>query len=181
MFFSRRFLFSFLFLCGAGGAVPTSAQPRVGDPAPDFTLPAATRDTILMSGVRLSDSFGKAAVVLAFYPADWSGGCTREMCTMRDSFEELSTLHALVYGISGDYVYSHREWAKHLGIPFMLLSDHDHTVARAYGSYNPDRGSNRRTVYVINKEGKIGYADLDYRVDTLDSFKKLTEALKGLR
>jgi peroxiredoxin len=181
MFFPRRFLVFLLLLCAAGGAVPASAQPKVGDPAPDFTLPAATRDTILMSGIRLSDSFGKAAVILAFYPADWSGGCTKEMCAMRDSFEELATLHAVVYGISGDYVYSHREWAKHLSIPFMLFSDHDHTVARAYASYNPDRGYNRRTVYLIDREGNIVYIDLNYRVDTQDSFNKLTEALKALR
>lgn len=151
---------------------------RVGEPAPDFTLPYATKEQIVREGMRLSDVSAKGPVILAFYPADWSGGCTKEMCTMRDNFADLGVT---VLGISGDYVYSHFEWAKHHNLPFPLLSDHDHAVARAYLSYNEETGYNRRTVYVVDTAGKIAYIDLSYRVDTSESFDKLKSALSSIK
>lgn len=150
---------------------------KVGDAAPRFTLSYATKDTIVKDGFSLASAIGKSNIILAFYPANWSGGCTKEMCTMRDSFTELSKLGAEVYGISGDYVFSHREWAKHLNLPFALLSDHDHAVANAYHSYNPETGYNKRTVFVIDRNGRIAYLDLEYKAGTLDSFNKLKAAL----
>jgi peroxiredoxin Q/BCP len=77
-------------------------------------LPYATQEKIFLSPadqLALSGQRGKA-VILAFYPADWSGGCTKEVCTLRDTFAELAKLNAVVLGISGDYVFSHQEWAK---------------------------------------------------------------------
>jgi peroxiredoxin Q/BCP len=153
---------------------------KVGDSAPMFTLSSATKDTISKNGFSLAGQIGKHNIILAFYPADWSGGCTKEMCTLRDSFTDLSKLGAEVYGISGDYVWSHREWANHLNLQFTLLSDHDHAVARMYQSYNPDTGYNKRTVFVINKQGKIAYIDMEYKAGTPDSFNKLKTALATL-
>lgn len=154
---------------------------KVGDPAPTFTLSYATKDTIVNKGFSLASSLGQNFIVLAFYPADWSGGCTKEMCTMRDSFTELAKLGSDVYGISGDYVNSHHEWANHLGLPFKLLSDHNHEVAKAFQSYNDETGYNKRTVFVIDKDGKIAYMDLEYKAGTMDSFDKLKTALLNLR
>lgn len=163
------------------GAAPAAGGTlHVGDRAPDFTLPAARKDTILQGGVRLSSATGAGVVILAFYPADWSGGCTKEMCTMRDNFGDLGTLGATVYGISGDYVFSHREWAKALGLPFALLSDHDHHVARQYESYNEDSGFNQRTIYVIDREGKIAYIDPAYKAGSPESFARLKQALSTI-
>ncbi len=161
--------------------VSFGAELKVGDQAPAFTLSYATKDTIVNKGFSLSSSLGNSFIVLAFYPADWSGGCTKEMCTMRDGFTELANLGSDVYGISGDYVNSHREWAKHLGLQFKLLSDHNHEVAKAYESYNPETGFNKRTVFVVDKNGKIAYMDLDYKAGTMDSFNKLKSALANLR
>ena len=159
----------------------TAGEPlRVGDRAPSFTLPAATRDTILSAGVPLTDYVGKSVVILAFYPADWSGGCTREMCTMRDNFGALADKGATVLGISGDYVYSHREWARHLELPFLLLSDHRHDVARTYNSYNEQTGYNMRTVFVIDKSGSIAYMDTAYMAGAPESFEMLKRALTSL-
>ena len=155
-------------------------QLNVGNKAPDFSLPCATKDTLL-DVVRLSDIVGRNIIILAFYPADWSGGCTKEMCTMRDNFGALSDLGATVYGISGDYIYSHREWAKHHNLQFALLSDHDHSVARTYSSYNAATGMNLRTVYVIDRSGTIAYIDLSYKAGTPDSFEKLKAALANLK
>jgi peroxiredoxin Q/BCP len=160
---------------GSGG------QLKVGDQAPQFTLPGATKDSVLTSPVNLTDYAGKGVVILAFYPADWSGGCTKEMCTMRDNFKDLGQLGANVLGISGDYVHSHREWAKALDLPFTLLSDHDHAVARRYNSYNPDRGNNLRTIYVVDETGAIAYIDPAYKAGAPESFDLLRNALRTIR
>jgi peroxiredoxin len=170
-----------LTLAMAGAVLAQEPAPKVGDPAPDFTLPYATRDSVARDSLRLSSLLGKGNVVLAFYPADWSGGCTREVCTLRDNFLALAALNAEIVGISGDYVYSHHEWAKHHDLPFRLASDHRHDVARRYGSFHEASGFNRRTVYVIDPAGRIAYQDLAYSVRDSVSFDRLRSALKGLR
>ena len=86
-----------------------------------------------------------------------------------------------VYGISGDYIYSHREWAKYHNFQFALLSDHSHDIARMYSSYNLDTGFDLRTVYVIDRKGNIAYMDLAYKAGTPDSFEKLKAALAKLK
>jgi peroxiredoxin len=169
---------SLMCIAGSGFA---QEKLKVGDPAPDFTLPSATKDSVNAQGVTLSHVIGKKNIILAFYPADWSGGCTKEMCTMRDNFDALSGLGATVYGISGDYVYSHREWAKYHNLQFALLSDHNHELARKYQSYNDQSGMNFRTVYVIDRAGKIAYIDLAYKAGSPESFELLKSALKNFK
>jgi peroxiredoxin len=154
---------------------------KVGDVAPDFTLPIATKDSISTTGFTLSGMLGKNNIILAFYPADWSGGCTKEMCALRDNFASLAELGATVYGISGDNVYSHREWAKHHNLQFGLLSDHNHEVAKRYFSFNSESCFNRRTVYVIDRRGKIAYIDLAYGAGSSESFEQLKNALERLK
>ena len=154
---------------------------KIGDRAPDFLLPYATKDSVSEDSLKLSSVVGKKNVILAFYPADWSGGCTKEMCAMRDNFTVLSDIGAEVIAISGDYAFSHHEWAKQLNLPFKLASDHLHKVARTYNSYNEAYGWNKRTVYVIDKQGKIAYIDLEYKVRDMNSYNKLQEALKKLQ
>ena len=162
-------------------AAPQLSPPlKIDDPAPDFSLPYATRDSIASQDLKLSSLFGKDNIVLAFYPADWSGGCTKEVCTLRDNFASLGALHAQVLGISGDYVFSHFEWAKHHELPFALVSDHKHEVAKQYSSYNEASGHDRRTVYVIDRRGKVAYIDLAYSARDSVSFGKLKDALTKL-
>ena len=187
----KRFLIGLLILVSAGVASaqnapatgPASVQdaPKVGDLAPNFFLPYATRDSVAKDTLSLSSLVGKRNIILAFYPADWSGGCTKEVCTMRDNFSALGAANADVIGISGDYVYSHFQWAKHHELPFRLASDHDHAVAKRYGSFNPAYGYNKRTVFVVDKQGKIAYADLAYSARDAVSFDKLQAALKGIQ
>lgn len=170
-----------LLTCHATAQERPAKLPRVGDPAPDFTLPFATKDSVASEDLKLSSLFGKRNIILAFYPADWSGGCTREICTMRDNFNALASLNVEILPISGDYEYSHREWAKYLNLPFKLVSDHSHRVARMYGSYNEEHGFDNRTVYVIDKKGTIAYIDPQYGSRDMNSFDKLKAALKLLR
>lgn len=174
----KTILFLVWFL---GSGVMVYAQepmtPAVGDAAPNFTLPYATKDSIAKTPLNLADFLGNRVVVIAFYPADWSAGCTKEVCTLRDNFGALQSLDAEILAISGDYVWSHHEWAKFHSLPFRLLSDHSHTVARLYGSFNEKSLYNRRTVFVVNREGKIVYANLSYSVADLQDFEKLRAAL----
>jgi len=155
--------------------------PSVGDTAPEFALPYATKDSMAKTPIKLADLVGKRAIVLAFYPADWSTGCTKEVCAFRDNFAALRDLDAEILGISGDYVWSHHEWAKFHTLPFRLLSDHSHAVAKIYGSLNEKTLYNKRTVFVIDKHGKIAYANLSYSVADLQDFEKLRAALAAVK
>ena len=151
--------------------------PAVGSIAPDFILPYATKDSIAKVFLKLSDYAGMRTVIVAFYPADWSTGCTKEVCTMRDNSAALQSLDAEILAISGDYVWSHYEWAKFHSLPFKLLSDHSHAVAKLYDSFNDKSLYNRRTVFVVDKKGNIAYANLKYSVADLQDFEKLKSAL----
>jgi len=154
---------------------------EIGSPAPDFTLPYATKDEIVWDGITLSDIIGESFIVLAFYPANWSGGCTEQLCMYRDNFSALQDLDATILALSGDYVFSHHEWAKQEEFPFKLLSDHLHEVGRLYDSYNEERGFNRRTVFVIDKEGRIAYKNMNYSVGDDSDYKSLKAALQALQ
>ncbi|RCK76558.1 MAG: Alkyl hydroperoxide reductase subunit C-like protein [Ignavibacteriae bacterium] len=153
---------------------------KVGDAAPNFKLPYATKDTIDQNGIQLSDLIGKKIIVIAFYPADWSPGCTNQMCSFRDDFEFFNDINAEVLAISGDYVWSHHNWAKSQNYQFKLLSDHNHKVAELYNSYNSDRGFNKRTVFIIDKNGKIAYIDWKYSTTDDSSLKKLKSKLNDI-
>jgi peroxiredoxin Q/BCP len=156
-------------------------EVAVGDKAPNFSLPWATADTICFEPRPIGDMLGRSRIILAFYPADWSGGCTKEICSFRDDFTELNALGAEIYGISGDYLFSHHEWAKQHRIQFTLLSDHSHAVARRYGSFDEASGYNRRTVFVLDTLGIVRYVDLKYTPGTTESLQRLKDALRSLR
>jgi glutaredoxin-dependent peroxiredoxin len=157
--------------------------PKTGDVAPDFKLPYATQEKIFMKPeeqMSLSSQRGHN-VILAFYPADWSGGCTTEVCTLRDTFAELSKLNATVLAVSGDYVFSHQEWAKHHNLQFPLLSDHDHHVARMFDSYMEGVGFNKRTVYLIDREGVVRYVNLAFKAGDKKDYDALRAELEKLK
>jgi peroxiredoxin len=160
----------------------TTAAPKVGEPAPDFKLPYATAEKIFFrpeEHMALSSLRGKN-VLLAFYPADWSSGCTTEVCTFRDTFSELGKLNAVVLGVSGDYVFSHHEWAKHHKLQFPLLSDHDHAVAKRYDSYMEQYGLNKRTVFLIDKDGVVRYSNLAFKAGDKKDYDALRAELEKL-
>lgn len=177
----KSLLFSLVAVVAAGIARADDAALKVGDQAPDFSLPYATRDSIAEGPLTLSSFRGKQNIVVAFYPADWSGGCTKEVCTLRDNFSMLGSAGADVIGISGDYVFSHFEWAKHHNLPFRLASDHDHTIAKKYASFMPEYGFNKRTVFLVDKQGKLAYVDMAYSTRDSVSFGKLQVAIKSLK
>ncbi len=172
----------FLIILGSVISINVFCQDiYLGSAAQDFTLPYATKDTIIHSGIKLSAIIGVKPVILAFYPADWSPGCTKQLCSYRDNFDLFQELDAEILGISGDYVWSHRYWAEHQNYPFKLLSDHTHYVSKMYNSYNEERGFNKRTVFVIDKNGIIVYIDWKYSVSDDVSYVNLKNALMKLK
>jgi len=179
--YSRVLVMMLIVLASSFALSQPQPSIKIGQVAPDFTLPYATRDSIAKEPLELSKVVGKRNIILAFYPADWSGGCTKEMCTMRDDFSDLEKLNAELLAISGDYVFTHHQWAKEQAFPFRLLSDHLHKIATLYDSYNEKYGFNKRTVFVIDKQGKIAYEDLQYSVADNDDFNRLKDALEKLQ
>jgi len=167
----------------AKGTPVTSTGPKVGEAAPDFSLPYATQEKYVLDPkeyMSLASLRGKN-VILAFYPADWSGGCTKEVCELRDTFAELGKLNATVLGISGDYVFSHHEWAKFHKLQFPLLSDHDHKVAKMYDSYMEERGFNKRTVYLIDKDGIVRYINPAFKAGDKADYDAIRAELAKLQ
>ena len=133
--------------------LPT-ATPNEGAAAPDFTL----RDG---DGAewRLSDHRGQV-VVLLFYPGDETPICTRQMCSVRDRWDDYAATGAEVVGISTNSVESHRQFAEHHGLPLRLLADTERKVADMYGAQSLIPGKVARSVFVIDGNGVITYRDV---------------------
>ena len=105
--------------------------------------------------VSLSEFFGKKNVVLYFYPKDETTGCTKEACTFRDNYEELTKLDAEVIGVSGQSVESHISFASHYGLPFILLSDEGNNIRGLYGVPSSMGIIPGRVTYIIDKKGMV--------------------------
>ena len=123
---------------------------KVVDKAPEFTLPSQMGDN-----VSLSEFLGKKNVVLYFYPKDETTGCTKEACTFRDNYEELTKLDAEVIGVSGQSVESHISFASHYGLPFILLSDEGNKIRELYGVPSSMGIIPGRVTYIIDKKGMV--------------------------
>ena len=105
--------------------------------------------------VPLSEFFGKKNIVLYFYPKDETRGCIKEACTFRDNYEQLTRLGAEVLGVSGQSVESHKSFATHYGLPFILLSDKDNKVRELYGVPSTMGIIPGRVTYIIDKKGIV--------------------------
>lgn len=168
------FLFLMTFLIVA--SVSAEQPYQVGDKVPEFKLPYATAETINHDGIGSKEMLGQKYLI-AFYPADWSGGCTKEVCTFRDGITEFEQLGVKILAISGDYVYSHHEWAKYHHLPFKLLADQTREFGKKMGVYQPQSGMMKRSVFLVNDLGVIVYADYDYSVADNADFELLKKAL----
>ena len=122
--------------------------------APDFSLPDANGEQW-----RLSDHRGKV-VVLLFYPGDETPVCTKQMCSVRDRWEDYQATGAEVVGISSDSTESHQKFSEHHDLPLRLLSDTDRSVAKLYGARSLVPGRVARSVFVIDAKGVLRYSDV---------------------
>jgi peroxiredoxin Q/BCP len=129
-------------------------EAKVGSTAPDFTLPGADGKMW-----RLSEHRGRV-VVLLFYPGDETPVCTRQMCSVRDRWEDYVSTGAEVVGISTNTVQSHKRFAEHHSLPLELLSDLEARVANAYGARSLIPGKVARAVFVIDAQGVVRHRDV---------------------
>jgi len=126
------------------------SAPRVGEPAPDFTLPRADG-----SPFRLSKAVRRGVVVLYFYPKDETMGCVAEACAFRDEYDVFTEAGAEVVGVSADSSESHRQFAAHHRLPFVLLTDADGAVRKLYGVGKALGILDGRMTYVIDTKGVV--------------------------
>jgi peroxiredoxin Q/BCP len=128
---------------------------EAGAMAPDFELETDTGER-----VRLSSYRGKP-VILYFYPRDDTPGCTKEACSIRDSWGEFERRGAVVLGVSTDSVASHQRFKAKYHLPFTLLADSEHEVAELYGVWKPKRLMGKsflgivRSTFLIDAEGRV--------------------------
>ncbi len=131
---------------------------NVGDQAPEFNLRSTDGENVALSDQRGSN------VVLAFFPAAFTGVCQTELCTFRDSLAEFNGMNAKVFGISVDPPFSQAEFHSQNDLTFPLLSDLGGNTVSAYGVGLPDlagiEGYNvaQRSVFVIDGNGKIAWS-----------------------
>ncbi len=132
------------------------ARPKLGEPAPDFSLPADTG-----SNISLKDLKGRR-VVLYFYPKDDTPGCTKQACEFRDLAGQFDRKNTVVLGVSRDPVESHLEFKRKYRLNFPLLADVDHKVHERYGAWGEKTSSSGkkavgaiRSTVVIDEEGKV--------------------------
>ena len=133
----------------------STVQLKAGQKAPAFSLPNQDGNVVSLS------QFKGKKVVLYFYPKDDTPGCTKESCAFRDGMDEIRESGAVVLGVSGDSVDSHKKFAKKFNLNFPLLSDERKTVLQAYGVWKEKSLYGRkfmgieRTTFIIDEQGTI--------------------------
>lgn len=144
----------------------------VGDPAPDIAMSTHNGDTISLATFQ-----GKQPVVVFFYPKDGTTICTKEACSFRDAYEDFTAEGAAVIGVSGDTASSHQTFASEHRLPFLLVSDTDGSVRRAFGVPKAMGLLPGRVTYVIDKVGIIRHRF----ISQLSADRHVTEALQVVR
>jgi peroxiredoxin Q/BCP len=193
-----RLLVASLCVCGVLALVVGSTATgqegkgvKVGDKAPAFQAQDEEGKTF-----KSSDVVGKKVLVLYFYPADFTGGCTKQACNFRDDTGGLSSKGVMVVGVSGDSVKTHKLFKNYHNLNFPLLADEKGEIAKKFGipvgkggkakgfdeSKNPIdvvRGVTiQRYTVVIDKEGKI--AAIDKVGDAGGDPKRVAEIVNNL-
>lgn len=152
----------------------------VGTTAPNFTL--KTKNSEGLHDITLSSHNGKDNVVLLWFPAAFTGVCTKEFCDLSGGLHNLP--NAVVYGISCDTAFAQEGWSKAEKITVTLLSDFAHKVTEAYDVVLPDLAglgpASKRAAFVIDKQGVIQYSEETPTPGDLPDFTKIAEVLRSL-
>ena len=148
---------------------------KSGSEAPEFTLP--DQDGRPRS---LGDLIDGTPLILYFYPADFTPGCTREACDLRDLHARILASGLRIVGISPQSPESHRRFRKAHDLPFTLLSDEDKVAIKAYGVDGPFGIGVRRATFLIDARGRIADAVLaDLRVSKHAAFVERAMAARA--
>lgn len=152
---------------------------KIGDTAPPFTLKASDK-----SDVSLKDYEGKNVVTL-FFPLAFTGVCTAELCSIRDNKSDYEQLNAEVLAISVDSLFTLAKFKEEQGYNFPLLSDWNKEASTNYGTLYDEfvlgmKGVAKRSAFVVDKNGKIRYAEVLENAGELPNFAAINETLKQL-
>jgi peroxiredoxin Q/BCP len=145
---------------------------KEGTQAPEFEATLDSGETL-----RLADLRGKQNLVLYFYPKDFTMGCTREACSFRDNYGEVTKYDAMLVGVSTDSVDSHQRFRERHELPFPLIADTDKTLVRLFDADGLFGITTARVTYVIDKQGVIRDA---FRHDFAIG-RHLSDVLEALR
>ena len=155
----------------------------VGTKAPDFTL--KSKQASGLADVTLSNNFGKKNTVLLFFPAAFTGVCTKEMCDITSGLNAYSSLNAEVIAVSVDSPFAQEDWAQKEKIGITLASDLNKKVSEAYGTLLPDllgMGSvSARAAFVVDRNGVIQYSEQTASPKELPNFHRIKETLGKLK
>ena len=149
-------------------------MPKAGDTAPAFT--GLDQDG---KSVSLADFAGKKNVLLYFYPKDFTGGCTKEACGLRDRMGELKTNNVEVIGVSYDSAESHKKFIAEYNLNFPLLADTNGVIVEAYDVKMPLLKMSKRVSFLIGPDGKIIHVTNAMNPQT--HFDEMKEAIAGLK
>jgi peroxiredoxin len=150
---------------------------KTGDKAPDFTLFDGDRKPR-----SLSEFLGKKTV-LAFYPGAFTGACTKELCTFRDSLASLGSLHAQVVAVSVDSPFANKAFADHNRLTFPVLSDYTRRTVKAYAGVHEDFAgltgytASRRAVFVLDGQANVKYAWISENPGVEPPYDEINKAL----
>jgi thioredoxin-dependent peroxiredoxin len=153
-------------------ATPDMKKVEVGSSVPQFTLPDQNGNEFSINSV-----IGKKNLVIYFYPKDDSPGCTKEACAFRDQFEVFNEADAMIIGISGQSVESHKQFAEKYHLTFTLLSDEGDKVRKLFGVPSSLGMIPGRVTYIVDKSGKVVYV---FNSQT-QATKHVEEALRILK
>lgn len=124
---------------------------KIGDKVPPFTLKDQSGNDF-----NIDELIGKKAMVIFFYPKDFTPGCIKEVCSFRDQYEDFTDLEAEVIGISGDSENSHDKFAQKYKLPFVLLSDKNKKIRKLFGVKSSLLGLlPGRVTFVIDRKGIV--------------------------
>ncbi len=146
-----------------------------GDKAPEFSLPDQDGNA-----VSLADLLAEGPLVLYFYPADFTPGCTKEACSIRDIHQDIAKAGMRVVGISPQDGESHQRFRDKYRLPFTLLADPAKQAIRAYGVDGPLGVGVRRATYLIGESGQIeDMVVADLRIGRHEDFIRRAVARSG--
>ena len=161
-----------LGLLAASVSLSSAAELKIGDDAPDFSLVGSDGKTY-----KLSDFKGKQAVVVAWFPRAFTGGCTKECKAFKEQGSSIREYEVAYFTASNDPAEKNKAFAESLGVDYPILSDPDSSVAKAYGVLNDKGTAALRWTYYIGADGKILHIDKTPKVEShgADVAKKLGE------
>jgi peroxiredoxin len=154
---------------------------EVGQKAPDFTLPDSNN-----TPQKFSDIAKDKNVVLAFFPGAFTGVCTKEACSLRDSASKLNSSNAQVIGISVDSPFAQKGWAAANNLNFPLLSDFSRKVVNQFGVALPNFAklegytASQRAVFVIDKTGTVRYKQVTPSPGVEPNYDEINQAVAKL-